>query len=177
MARSALVTLALALCALVTAPAVAQTSSDYLTHLGRGLTAASAGDRAAARSAFRQAVQLDGARPEARCHLAAIERLDGDLPAALEAFQACLTAARAANDPRWTARALHGVASTLERSADRLSEARAAWQEYVRFSDGAAAIAPPAVGRARMAAIDAIVELDRTSAEVRQRIAERAATR
>ncbi|AKF11637.1 hypothetical protein [Sandaracinus amylolyticus] len=150
-------------------------SAEYLGHVGRGIVAMSAGDRGSAITAFRQAAQLQPARPEAVCHIAEVERIDGDLAAALQGYQACLEVARAANDARWTARALHGVASTLERMPDRRADARVAWQEYVRFADGAAAIASPAVGRARMSAIDAITELDRTSAEVAQRIRERAA--
>lgn len=161
------------------APALAQraahASSEYLGHVGRGLVAARAGDRVGAMTAFQQAVQLQPERPEAVCHIAELARLNDDLPRALEGYRACARAAREANEQRWIARGLHGIASTLERIPDRLGEARTAWQDYVAFADGAAAVASPAVGRARMAAIDAILELDRVSAEVRQRAEARAA--
>lgn len=153
----------------------APASPDYLAHLGRGVVAMGAGDRVGAMTAFQQALQLDGSRPEAVCHLAELARMNDDLPRALEGYRACTRAARSASEPRWIARGLHGIASTLERMPDRQAEARAAWQDYVSFADGAAAVASPAVGRARMTAIDAIVELDRVSAEVRARAEARAA--
>lgn len=177
MHRFAALALLLAL-TLPVAPALAQRASpaspEYLAQLGRGLVAMSAGDRVGAMTAFQMALQLDAARPEAVCHLAELARMNDDLPRALEGYRACARAGRNAGEPSWIARGLHGAASTLERMPDRLAEARTAWQDYVSFADGAAAVASPAVGRARMAAIDAIVELDRVSAEVRERAEERA---
>lgn len=155
----------------------APASPEYLAALGRGLTASRAGDRGGAIAAFRAAVQIAPSRPEAVCHLAEAQRASGDLAAALEGYQACARVARAASDARWTARGLHGIASTLERTPERIDEARAAWQEYVRFADGAASVASPAVGRARITAIDQVIELERVTAEVRQRIAAREAQR
>lgn len=169
------------LTALAAAPVAAQSAPDaaarYAESVGRGTTALTSGDRNGALAAFRDAVQLEPSRPEAVCHLAATQRLAGDLSAAEEGFQACLRVARAANDSRWTARALHGVASTLERIPERMTDARTAWQEYVRFADGATTVASPAIGRARTTAIDQVVELERVMVDVRQRIAEREAAR
>jgi hypothetical protein len=54
-----------------------------------------------------------------------------------------------------------------------LDEARAAWQEYVRFADGVAAVALPSLGRARITAIDQVTELARIATEVRERIVQR----
>lgn len=179
--------LALAL-STVSAPALAQELAQpaptpemhYAAALGRGLTAIRAGDRGGAVAAFREAVQLQPARPDAVCYLAEAQRASGDLAAALEGFQACTRLARAAtggpDHQRWIGRGLHGVASTLERmGAARQAEARTAWQEYVRFADGASQVAWPGVGRARITAIDQVVELERVTAEVRQRIAARQA--
>jgi tetratricopeptide (TPR) repeat protein len=167
---------ALASAQTASAPATAS-SADYLAHVGRGLTASAAGDRAGAIEAFRAAVQLVPSRPEGICHLAEAQRASGDLAAALDGYEACVRVARAASDARWTARGLHGVASTLERMPERMQGARTAWQEYVRFADGAAAVASPAVGRARITAIDQVIELDRVMVDVRMRIAEREAQR
>lgn len=151
----------------------------YAAALGRGLTAVRSGDRGGAIAAFRDAVQLQPARPDAVCFLAESQRASGDLAAALEGFQACARVARSWSHhdaQRWTARALHGIASTLERMGpERQAEARTAWQEYVRFADGAAQVSSPAIGRARVTAIDQVAELERVTAEVRQRIAARAA--
>lgn len=160
--------------------ALAQESPpEYTAALGRGLTAIGAGDRAGAITAFREAVQLDPARPDAVCHLASAQRANGDLPAALEGFQACTRVARASpsrDAQRWVGRGLHGIASTLERmGTERQPEARTAWQEYVRFADGATQVASPAIGRARITVIDQVVELERVTVEVRQRIAARQA--
>lgn len=181
---------ALALSSLFTSGASAQSAPpaqtaaptaemQYTAALGRGLTAISSGDRAGAITAFRAAVQLDPARPDAVCLLASAQRAEGDLPAALEGFQACIRVARATQSrdaQRWVGRGLHGVASTLERmGTERQAEARTAWQEYVRFADGATQVATPAIGRARITVIDQVVELERVTVEVRQRIAARQA--
>jgi hypothetical protein len=159
------------------APAAAASTPDYAARIGQGSSAIGAGDRPGAIVAFREAVQLEPSRPEGVCYLAAAQRLSGDMNAALDGFQACARVARAAGDGRWTGRALHGIASTLERMPERAADARAAWQEYVRFADSATAHAIPQVGRARITAIDQVVELERAMVEVRQRIAEREAQR
>ena len=166
-----------------TAPAAAVTEQSpdmiYAAALGRGLTAVRAGDRGGAIAAFREAVQLQPSRPDAVCFLAEAQRASGDLAAALEGFQACARVARGWSHhdaQRWVARGLHGAASTLERMGpERQAEARTAWQEYVRFADGAAQVSSPAIGRARVTAIDQVTELERVTAEVRERIAARAA--
>ena len=58
-----------------------------------------------------------------------------------------------------------------------MPEARTAWQEYVVFTDGAASVAPPAVGRARIMSLDQVTELERVMVQVRERIAAREAQR
>jgi hypothetical protein len=141
--------------------------------IGRGFAASAAGDREGAISAFREAVALAPSRPAAVCYLAEAQRVSGDHESALEGYRACVRIARAANDPRWIARGLHGVASTLESMTTRLLEARVAWQEYVMFADGAAAHASSMLGRARITAIDQVIELERVMIDVRARISER----
>jgi tetratricopeptide (TPR) repeat protein len=170
----------LVLVVLVALPAEAQSppgavspETEYLSALGRGLAASRSGDRPGAMAAFGEAARVLPARPEAFCLLAETHRLVGDLEAAIESFRGCLRVAREAGDARWIGRALHGIASTLERRPERIEEARSAWREYVLFADGAASVALPSLGRARITAIDQVIELERVSAEVRQRIVQR----
>lgn len=174
--RPVTVTLGAALAAgltLAPSPSSAQTSDEYARHLAAGTLAAAAGNTENAAQEFGLAVQTDPSRPEAVCLLAQAHRLRGDLAGALDSFGSCAQVARTAGDARWTARAMHGLASTLERMPERLGEARAAWLDYVRFADGAAAVTTPQVGRARVTAVDVVQELERVTAQVRDRIAER----
>lgn len=172
---------ALALCPSITsaqaatppAAAAPSASAQYGVALGRGMSAMAAGDRAGAASAVREAVQLNPSRADAVCLLAEVQRAGGELPAALEGFTACARVAQASSDARWTARGLHGVASTLELMDGRLEDARTAWQAYVRFADSATSHATPQVGRARIQAIDVVTEQERVYVEVRARIAAR----
>jgi hypothetical protein len=102
-----------------------------------------------------------------------MSRATGDTNAALDGFQDCLRFAREADDRRFVGRALHGLASTLERMPERTQDARNAWQEYVRFADTSGGAADGRIGRARIEAIDAWVALEQRMVEVRARIAER----
>ncbi len=173
----ALLVLALTLASLGAGSIASAQATSYAALVGRGVSASTSGDRGGALTAFREAVQAEPTRPEAICLLAAAQRTSGDLAAALESFRACAGVARGASDPRWTGRALAGVASTLEQMSGHLAEARTAWQEYVQFADGARAAASPEVGRARIQAIDVLTEQERVYEEVRARITEREAER
>jgi len=115
----------------------------------------------------------DPARPQALFYLATANRMAGSLQEAITGFE---RAADNAEDlPRWRARALQAVAETLERMDGQLEPARQAWQAYVRFADSHQAVAFPQIGRARIQAIDVVIEQERAYVEVRQRIAEREA--
>lgn len=155
------------------ASALAQASDLYRAHLRTGVNSVVVGDRETAERAFREAVALSPSLPDAYCYRAEMHRAGGETAAALDSFRDCLRFARETNDRRFLARALHGIASTLERMPDRAEEAREAWREFVQFADGAAGVADPRVGRARIEAIDAWLELERRMVEVRARIAER----
>lgn len=156
------------------ATAVAGPGADaYTQQVQTGIQALITGDTAGAMTAFRAAAQLDGGRPMAPYYLAAANRMTGNLDEALTGFRAAAQLAQAANEPRWRARALQGVASTLERMDGQLPAARDAWQEYVRFADSNTAVAHPQLGRARVQAITVMTEQENAYVTVRERIAER----
>jgi tetratricopeptide (TPR) repeat protein len=157
----------------VTSSAQAQVSDEYRAHVRTGMSSFVVGDVASATRHFREALALAPSHPDALCYLAELNRGTGDLVAALDGFQDCLRFAREANERRFVARALHGIASTLERMPERTADARNAWQEYVRFADGAADVADGRIGRTRIEVIDAWVALEQRMVEVRARIAER----
>lgn len=132
-----------------------------------------AGNREAGLTGLRTAVAENPSRPDAICYLAEAYRIGGDFVAALDNFEACLRVARSASNPAFTARAMHGIASTFERMPEHLNDARTAWLEYARFADGASGVAPPGIGRERVTAIDVVTEQEHAYVEVRARIAER----
>ncbi len=158
----------------VTTSLAQESDADESSLLGRGFASIAAGDHEDAIRAFREAVALAPSRPDAVCYLAEAQQISGDHEAALEAYRSCVRIARTASDPRWIARGLHGVASTLEQMPTRLLEARSAWQEYVVFADGAVVHASPMLGRTRITVIDQVIELERVMVDVRARIHARA---
>ena len=167
---------------LLAAPASAQESEtpppgadEYTQQVQRGIAAAVSGDSSGALEAFRRAVSTDGSRPMAPYYVATLQRMGGNLDEALTGFQRAAELARSANAPAWRARALQGVAMTLERMEGRLQDALAAWQEYVRFADANSTVAHPQLGRARVQAINIVVEQEAAYVTVRERIAEREA--
>jgi hypothetical protein len=54
-----------------------------------------------------------------------------------------------------------------------MEQARAAWEEYVRFAEASPTIADAQLGRARIQAIDIVNEQEQAYVNVRQRIADR----
>lgn len=155
-------------------PAAERPSADeYTRRVQSGIERLAGGDAAGAISIFREAVSLDGGRPHAPYYIGTAHRMTGNLAEALTSFQQAAALAQAAELPRWRSRALHGVASTLERMEGRVEEARAAWQEYARFADANPTVADPQLGRARVSAIDLMNEQEQAYVQVRQRIAER----
>lgn len=157
---------------LASAPTLAQ-AQTYATRVRSGLDAIGRGDRDAGLRSLREAVATDPSRPDAICYLAEAFRMNGDLTGAIDNFNMCLTVARAANDRPFTARAMHGVASTFERMPDEhLNDAREAWLAYTRFCESNS-VGHAEIGRARVTAIDTVIELGRVSTEVAGRIAAR----
>ncbi len=148
-------------------------ADEYTRRVQSGIERLAGGDPAGAITTFREAVGMDGSRPQAPYYIGTAHRMSGNLAEALTSFQQAAALAQAANLPRWRARALHGVASTLERMEGRVEEARTAWQAYASFADGNPTVADPQLGRARVSAIDLMNEQEQAYVQVRQRIAER----
>lgn len=165
---------------LVASPAFAQEAAaprpgadQYTQRVQAGIQLLTSGDTNGAMAAFRQAVQLDGARPIAPYYLAAANRMSGHMDEALTGFRRAAELAQSANQPRWRGRALQAIADTLERIGGRLEETRNAWQEYVRFADGNQAVTFPQLGRARVQAVNIVTEQETAYVAVRERIAAR----
>lgn len=174
MTRLAAVSLLVLAPALAAAQEAGRPAADaYTVRVQRGVEQLASGDSAGATTTFREAIEMDGSRPEAQVHLATVLRMTGDLEGAITAFTQAAALAEAATSPRWQARALHGVASTLERIPGRVEDARAAWQAYARFADANPTVADAQLGRARIQAIDLMNEQEHAYGAVRQRIAER----
>jgi hypothetical protein len=104
-----------------------------------------------------------------------IDRVQNNLPQALERFRTCAEFAERGSDDTHHARCLQGIAETLERTEGQLEAAREAWSNYVTFADAHRTVSNPEVGRARLQAIDAQMQQAGAYVEVRQRIAEREA--
>jgi tetratricopeptide (TPR) repeat protein len=152
--------------ALTSTPPQAVANMEGLAHLR-------ARDYDGALMAFRRAIQSAGGDPAAYYYLGSTHRLRGQPSEALEMFRTARQLAQASGNARMEAMALAAVASTLELLPNKLDEARAAWQEYVRFADANSGLASPRVGRSRIQAIDAAKEIREAYAPVRERIAER----
>ena len=168
------IALVLGVLSLAASPSLAQ-AQTYATQVRTGLDALGRGDRDAGLRSLREAVATDPSRADAICYLAEAFRMTGDLTGAIDNFNMCLTVARASNDRPFTARAMHGVASTFERMPDEhLNDAREAWLAYTRFCESNAGVGHPEIGRARVTAIDTVIELGRVSTEVHGRIEARA---
>lgn len=155
------------------APAASETpgADEYTQRVQTGIAALVAGDTGGARSAFTDAIGMDGNRPMAPYYLAAANRMSGNLEDALSGFRRA--AELAGEHPRWKGRALQGVAETLERIGGRLEDVRTAWQEYVSFADANVAVTFPQMGRARVSAVNLVIEQENAYVAVRERIAAR----
>lgn len=154
------------------APDVEREPETYEEMVQRGIALLNLGDRGAARLAFEAAEQGRPDRAEAIYYQGVTHRLAAQRPDAVEDFRrAAAVAAQAA--PRWTARALHGVASTLERIDGKLDEARTAWQALGRFARAHPEAIDPAIPDARVAAIDAFAAREVEAAATRERAAAR----
>lgn len=141
--------------------------------LARGNAAYVARDWAAALTAFREAQQHAEQRVQAMLGAAHCLAQQGNADGALAGFREAAGASAGQSVlPGDRLRALQAVAIQLE-AMTRWSEALTAWQEWVTFADAHPTVANPAVGRARVQAIQARDERERTESQVRARTEER----
>ncbi|MBL8678319.1 MAG: hypothetical protein JNK05_04095 [Myxococcales bacterium] len=157
----------------VAARAGTRTATPGQQALMRGNTAYASRDWAAALTAFREAQQHAEQRVQALLGVAHCLAQQGNADGALAGFREAATASSQAQaQPADRARALQAVATQLEAMA-RWPEALTAWQEWVTYADAHPTVTNPAIGRARVAAIQARDERERTESQVRARIEER----
>jgi len=149
------------------------TTPPYDAKIAEAITAAMARDYTRALAALRQAVTEAPTRPGAYYFQAEVHRLNGRLDEAAEAFRTAARMAVQSDSPLWQARALQGIAETLERQPDALEQARRAWNDYSRFADANRSVSSPELARARIQAIDQVMEQEQAYVAVRERIAER----
>src|SRR5687767_5647103 len=131
----------------------APSASPYVQKVANGVRLMVARDFDGAIASLREGVALESGNPLAHYFIGEAQRMKGELAEAIESFRTAARLAGPANEPRWQARALQGVADTLERIPDRIAEARTAWQEYVRFADSHRDVSFPELGRQRIQAI------------------------
>jgi len=149
----------------------APTASAYVLKMRAGIVQAMAGNHEAAVTTLREAVQIEPSSPDAYYYMGEAQRIQGDMAAALQSFQTSLR--MATGDDGMRARAMHGIASTLERIDGRSAEARTAWASLSTFADAHRDIANPEIPRARVESLDRITTLAEQYVQVRERIAAR----
>lgn len=139
----------------------------------RGHAAYVARDWAAAIAAYREAQQHAEQRVQALLGVAHCLAQQGNADGALAGFrEAAQASTQSSALPSDRARALQAVATQLE-AMGRWSEALSAWQEWISFADAHPTVVNPAIGRARLSAIQARDERERADSQVRARIEER----
>lgn len=153
---------------------VRQANPAYDQALDAGFRSALARDWDSALASLRSAVQIDPSDPRALQLIAEVHVIKQDYVSAIDAFRAVARVAAVAADLRAQARALQGIAQALERIVARREEAREAWREYARFAAQRPDVALAEVARARIQAIDRVIEQERVSVEVKARIDARA---
>jgi tetratricopeptide (TPR) repeat protein len=136
---------------------------------------------------LREASEAAANEADPHYYIGAALRAKGELEDALGSFRSALRLAQRGDDPLTQARCLQAVAETLERIAlvpnqgqggafvrpNQLTEARAAWTEVLTFAQSHQDTISPAVPRARVEAIDRVLEQEEVYATVRRRIADR----
>jgi tetratricopeptide (TPR) repeat protein len=164
----------------VPAVAAAQPRNDeealaYTRAVQRGHDGAKRADWQTATDGYGEAASIRPRSGEPVLFQAMMLRARGDLPGALARFReaARLTEATGQAEDGARAKALLGIAMVLE-SQRQFPDARTAFQAYVSFAESHGSVTTyPAVGRARVQAIDRVDELDQAYREVRERIAAR----
>lgn len=172
----ALVFAALVLPAVATAqPRNDEEALAYTRAVQRGHDGAKRADWQTASDGYGEAASIRPRSGEPVLFQAMLLRARGDLPGALGRFREAARLAEATGQAEDGARAkaLLGIAMVLE-AQRQFADARTAFQAYVSFAESHGSVTTfPAVGRARVQAIDRVDELDQAYREVRERIAAR----
>lgn len=148
-----------------------EAADPYLSSVRAGLGQTVARDYAAAVAELSRATKLQPQRPEAYCGLGEAQRLLGEPVDALASYRSCARFAAATGNKQLKAAGLVGEALVAESDRGRRAEARDAWQRVLADTDNAAA---RTLATARVAAIEAVMQLDQRYEAVRKRIRERA---
>jgi cytochrome c-type biogenesis protein CcmH/NrfG len=140
-----------------------------------GARLARGGDFGGALATLREAIRLEPGTCLAFLMMGTTYVLQGDFDQALDNYRTAARIAEEFHDDHVQARALHGIAATLELMEGRLAEARDAWTRMAQFADAHRAVANPEIARARIQAINAALDRRDAYVAVRQRIAAREA--
>lgn len=170
----------------VSAFAQAQGRDSYASQVTGGARLILVGDFDGAVAALSEAAQSEPLKPDAFYLVGVAQKLKGDLETAIQTFRTAARIARDSNDALHEARCLHAIADTYERMAisgsgssrprgtvldmTHLNEARDAWSEVTSFAQAHTDIIKPLVSRARIQAIDQVIEQEQVYIEVRKRI-------
>ncbi len=180
------ITVVLFLTALQSSHAHAQNAEPYANQVTGGARLILVGDFEGAVAALSEAAQAEPLKPDAFYLVGVAQKLKGDLDTALQTFRTAARIARDSNDTLHEARCVQAIADTYERMAAsrtgssrprgsvldmaHLNEAREAWSEVTRFAQAHTDIMKPLVSRARIQAIDQLIEQEQVYMEVRKRI-------
>jgi tetratricopeptide (TPR) repeat protein len=156
-------------------PAGAATSerpqaTEYVVKVRDAILRAKNRDYEAAFEVLREAFRMEPSNPMAFYYAGEIDRLQNNLPQAMERFRTCVQFAGRSDAPRYHARCLQAMAETLERTEGQIEAAREAWQTYVEFADAHRNVSNPEIGRERINAIDAQMQQAGEYVAVRERI-------
>jgi len=161
----------------------------YEAKVREGVEAYVREDRAAAREAFRQAIQMDSSRPEAYYYQGVTQRAEGDLPGAAQSFRAALQRAESSDKAMLALQARVGLADVAERSLkppaspqgaegvlvdqEGLDRVQSEWSNLQSAFQAREEEQWAMVAQTRGQAAFQVLEQDQVYVEVRRRIAER----
>lgn len=145
----------------------------YMAKIQEGIVQIRAEALDAALAAFRAAKEAQPRLADAIYYEAVTLKLKGDDDGALEAFRRARIIANQSGSVQMEARALQGAAQLLERRADSLDEARAAWIELGALLREHPSAGPEAVPAARVEAIDKLKKANANAVITKQRVADR----
>jgi len=148
--------------------------TPYTAAIQAALTAVANNDYDTAFTQLRQAASFSSDEPLAYYYMAELHRVRGSLADSLEMFRTASRLADSGTDFQMQGRARLGIAQCLEQMEGHMEEARAAWEEYVRFAGSHPSDATAEWGRTRLQSINIAHEQEDVYVGVRQRIATRA---